>query len=158
MNACNQYQKNQILSASPDQILLMLYDGAVRFTRLAMHGLENDDPAIVHHGVAKTVAIITEFSNSLDHKIGGQISENLDALYSYMIRELICANLNKDPEKLKIVEKLLVDLRSTWAEAIRSQNSMKMVANQRDSKATNDAENKVEDDYVQISRSGSIRK
>jgi flagellar secretion chaperone FliS len=117
MNAYNQYQENQILSASPEKILLMLYDGAIRFTRQAIQGIEEDNLAFLHHGIKKSMAIITEFSNSLDHSIGGDIADNLDALYVFMIRELTLANLHKDIEKLRVVEKLLVDLRATWGEA-----------------------------------------
>jgi flagellar secretion chaperone FliS len=68
------------------------------------------------------MAIITEFSNSLDHTIGGEIAENLDALYDFMIRELTKANLHKDIEKLRVVEKLLVGLRATWGEAVEINN------------------------------------
>jgi flagellar secretion chaperone FliS len=117
MTAYDQYQQNQILSASPEKILLMLYDGAIRFTRQAMYGLEEENLTLFHQGIKKTMAIITEFSNSLDHTIGGEIAENLDALYDFMIRELTKANLHKDIEKLRTVEKLLVDLRATWGEA-----------------------------------------
>ena len=96
----------------------MLYDGAIRFTRQAIYGLEENNLTLFHHGIKKTVAIITEFSNSLDHAIGGEIAEGLDALYNFMIKELTLANLHKDIEKLRVVDKLLVDLRSTWGEAI----------------------------------------
>jgi flagellar secretion chaperone FliS len=117
MNAYSQYQENQILSASPERILLMLYDGAIRFTRQAIFGLEDDNLALFHNGIKKSMAIITEFSNSLNHQIGGEIAENLDALYSFMVRELTLGNLHKDMEKLRVVERLLVDLRATWEEA-----------------------------------------
>ncbi|MBV5318098.1 MAG: flagellar export chaperone FliS [Desulfobulbaceae bacterium] len=118
MNPYSKYQQNQVLSASPEQILLMLFDGAIRFTRQAMLALEEDNIAGFGHGISKSMAIIAEFSNSLDHAIGGEIAENLDALYNFMIRELTQANLHKDIEKLRVVDKLLVDLRSTWGEAI----------------------------------------
>ncbi len=118
MNAYSQYHQNQILSASPEKILLMLYEGAIRFTRQAIYGLEQENLTLFHHGLRKSMAIITEFSNSLDHKIGGEIAENLDALYHFMIRELTYANLHKDIEKLRMVDKLLVDLRATWEEAV----------------------------------------
>jgi flagellar secretion chaperone FliS len=114
----NQYQNNHILTASPEQILLMLYDGAIRFTRQAIHGMEEGNMSSAHHGIKKALAIITEFTNSLDHEIGGEIAENLDALYGFMIRELSLANLQKDTEKLRVVERLLVDLRATWGEAV----------------------------------------
>lgn len=114
----NQYQQNQVGTASPEQILLMLYDGAIRFTRRAISGIEDNRPEMKLSGVAKAMAIIAEFSNSLNHDIGGQIAEDLDALYNFMMRELTSANLNNDIEKLRNVEKLLVDLRQTWGEAV----------------------------------------
>jgi len=114
----NQYQRNQVSTASPEQILLMLYDGAIRFTRRAISGIEENKPELKLSGVSKAMAIIAEFSNSLNHDIGGQIAEDLDALYHFMMRELTSANLKNDVEKLKNVETLLVDLRQTWAEAV----------------------------------------
>jgi flagellar protein FliS len=114
----NQYQQNQISTASPEQILLMLYDGAIRFTRRAISGIEENKPEMKLSGVSKAMAIIAEFSNSLNHEIGGRIAEDLDALYNFMIRELSSATLNNDLEKLKNVEKLLMDLRLTWGEAV----------------------------------------
>ncbi len=114
----NQYQQNQINTASPEQILLMLYDGAIRFTRRAIAGIEEDNPEMKASGISKAMAIIVEFSNSLNHEIGGKIAEDLDALYDFMIRELSSANLKNDIEKLRNVEKLLADLRVTWGEAV----------------------------------------
>jgi flagellar protein FliS len=114
----NQYQQNQVGTASPEQILLMLYDGAIRFTRRAIAGIEEEKPELKLSGVAKAMAIIAEFSNSLNHDIGGQIAEDLDALYNFMMRELTAANLKNDIEKLRNVEKLLMDLRQTWSEAV----------------------------------------
>ena len=114
----NQYQQNQVHTASPEQILLMLYDGAIRFTRRAIAGIEENQPELKSSGISKTMAIISEFSNSLDREIGGHIAEDLDALYEFMLRELISANLQNDVEKLRNVEKLLMDLRQTWGEAV----------------------------------------
>ncbi len=114
----NQYQQNQVSTASPEQILLMLYDGAIRFTRQAIKGIEGSNHALKGYGISKALAIIVEFSNSLDHEIGGQIAEDLDGLYHFMMRELSNANLHNDVEKLANVEKLLMDLRQTWGEAV----------------------------------------
>ncbi len=118
MNPYGKYQENQILSASPEQILLLLYDGAIRFTRQAINALDEGNLEGFYHGISKSMAIITELSNSLNHTIGGEIAEDLDGLYNFMVRELTQANLHKDIEKLRVVEKLLVDLRGTWGEAI----------------------------------------
>jgi flagellar protein FliS len=126
MNPYSHYQQNQILSASPERLLLMLYDGAIRFTCQAIHGLEEENLALTHHGINKALAIISEFAETLDHEIGGEIAENLDALYSFMIRELALANRHRDVDKLRTVEGLLRGLRDTWQEVIEI-NSRKAV-------------------------------
>jgi flagellar protein FliS len=124
MNAYNnqyqqqQYQQNLINTASPEQILLMLYDGAIRFTRQAMMASENGNQAEKLGRISKALAIITEFSNTLNHEIGGQIAADLDGLYQFMIRELNAARKDESGERLKTVEGLLVDLRQTWGEAV----------------------------------------
>ena len=119
MNAyVNQYQNNQILSASPEQILIMLYDGAVRFCRQALIAMDNGEKKVQAEKISKTMAIVSEFANTLDHKMGGAIATDLDALYSFMIRELTYANLKNDRKSLETVEDLLVGLRQTWGEAI----------------------------------------
>ena len=151
MNAYSQYQENQIFSASPEQILLMLYDGAIRFTRQAIYGIEEDNIAIFHHGIKKSMAIITEFSNSLDHTIGGEIAENLDALYNFMIRELTLANLHKDIEKLRVVEKLLMDLRATWAEAVEINNREQIPLDRLTANAKSQSDRVAPERYVPLS-------
>ena len=117
------YQNNQIATASREQILLMLYDGAIRFCKQAKAAIEAKDAATKGTYISKTVAIITEFSNSLDHEIGGDIASNLDALYNFMLAELSKANINNDPGKIDTVCNMLCELRATWAEAIEINNS-----------------------------------
>ncbi len=119
MNAyMNQYQQNQIDTASPEQILIMLYDGAIRFTRQALQAMESGDGKTKMEKISRAMAIVTEFSNTLDRELGGEMADNLDALYHFMIRELTSANLQNDAEKLMVVEGLLSDLRETWMQAI----------------------------------------
>lgn len=118
MNGYNQYQSTQVTTASREQILIMLYDGAIRFVRQAQEGLAGGDRARKIEGIQKAMAIVTEFRNTLDHEVGGEISANLDALYDYMLRELVKANAKSDPKPLQVVEGLLCDLRETWAQAI----------------------------------------
>lgn len=119
MNAyLNQYKNNQVNTASPEQIMLMLYDGAIRFVALAMQGIESGDIEKKNNGIQRATAIIMEFRNTLDHEIGGDIAANLDALYDYMIREMLQANIKKDRQKLQNVHTMLSDLRDTWKEAI----------------------------------------
>jgi len=113
-----QYQQNLIYTATPEQLLLMLYDGAIRFTRQAMMAAENGNQVQKLERISKTLAIIIEFSNTLNHDIGGQIAADLDGLYQFMIRELNAARKDETGEKLKTVERLLVDLRETWGQAV----------------------------------------
>ena len=114
----NQYQQNQVMTASQEQILLMLYDGAIKFCRQAMAASEAGNVGEKLGRISKAFAIITEFSNSLNHEIGGDIAGDLDGLYHFMLRELNAARTDTTGEHLRSVEKLLVDLRLTWGEAV----------------------------------------
>lgn len=124
MNAyVNQYQNNQILSASPEQILILLYDGAIRFCRQALLAMDNGDKKVQAEKISKTMAIVSEFANTLNHEVGGDIAADLDALYGFMTRELTRANLRNDRKALETVEDLLAGLRETWVEAIEINRS-----------------------------------
>jgi flagellar protein FliS len=121
MNAYAQqksYRQNQILTASPEQILIMLYDGAIRFVRQAIEGIENDKPSRKLEGISRAMAIVAELSNTLDREVGGEMAENLDSLYHFMIREMTEARKDNSVPRLKVVDDLLSDLRETWMEAI----------------------------------------
>jgi flagellar secretion chaperone FliS len=151
MNPYSQYQQNQIMSASSEQILLMLYDGAIRFTRRAISGLEENNLTDFRQGIAKSMAIITEFSNSLDHTIGGDIADNLDALYDFMVRELTQANLHKDADKLRVVEKILMDLRATWGEAVEINKQEKVPPDRAISSPRPQIKDALPESYVPLS-------
>ncbi len=119
MNAyVNQYQNNQILNASPEQILILLYDGSIRFCRQAIHAMESGDRKTQAEKISRAMAIVCEFANTLDHEVGGEMAADLDALYGFMVRELTRANIQNDRKALETVEDLLTGLRETWAEAI----------------------------------------
>ncbi len=113
-----QYNQNSIATASPEQILIMLYDGAIRFVRQAIAASEQKDQITKLGRISKVFAIIVEFSNTLNHDIGGEIAADLDGLYQFMLRELDKARGATDEKNLHVVEGLLVDLRATWGEAI----------------------------------------
>jgi flagellar protein FliS len=121
MNAyLNSYQKNQVATASREQILIMLYDGAIRFTRQAIFAIGEGDVSGKVTGIQKAMAIVMEFRNTLDHQIGGDMAANLDALYDYMIRNMLQANMKNEVKPLEEVVGLLTDLRETWMEAIET--------------------------------------
>ena len=113
----NQYLANQIASASPEQLLLMFYDGAIRFTSLAMKAIEaNDIPKRTYY-INKASAIVAELNATLDRSQDAELAENLDALYAYMLNEYMNANRDNDPQPLQVIVKMLKELRETWAEA-----------------------------------------
>jgi len=118
MNAySNHYQTNQVMTASPEQILIMLYDGAIRFVRQAQFAIEDGRQADKAIAIGKAVAIITEFSNTLDYEVGGEIALDLSQLYDFMIRELSAVNARSDAARLEPIEKILLDLREGFAGA-----------------------------------------
>lgn len=118
MNAhMNQYRNTHVETAAPEKILIMLYDGAIRFCRQAMQAMEDGNREVQNEKITRAMAIIGEFATSLDHEIGGEIATNLDALYMFMIRELTRANVEKDRKALETVDDLLSGLRDTWVKA-----------------------------------------
>ena len=117
----NNYLANQVNSASPEQLMLMLYDGAVRFAALAVKAIEENTPDKRSLYINKTYAILSEFAATLDHSQDAQLAENLDALYNYMQQQLMKANLHNDPEPVLEVKNMLADLRQTWAQAIEQE-------------------------------------
>ncbi len=116
--AQEQYNQNAIKTASPEQLLLMLYDGAIRFIRQAIMASEENKQTEMLGRISKAFAIIVAFSDTLNHDIGGDIAADLDGLYQFMLKELHKARTQTDQKSLKVVEGLLVDLRDTWGQAV----------------------------------------
>lgn len=114
----NAYQNMQVTTASPEKILLMLYDGAVRFSKLALDRMDHKDIAGKGNYIGKALAIVSELMNTLDHKIGGEIAQNLESLYLYLIGEFTKANINNDSKALENAIMILSHLRDTWTEAV----------------------------------------
>jgi flagellar protein FliS len=113
-----QYQQTQVSTSSPEKILLMLYDGAINFSRIAMEKAANGDKSERGKYVSKAQAIVAELMNTLDHDVGGAIAERLTQLYMYIIHEYIKANVNNSVTSLENTIRILGMMRDTWAEAI----------------------------------------
>jgi len=124
-----QYQTNQIQTASPEKILIMLYDGAIQFLNKAKKELENKNIQEVHNNILGAQKIMSEFMNTLDMEIGGPTAVNLYNLYEYMHYRLVQANIKKDVTMVDEVLVHLKDLKATWEEAIRIANKEKAVVN-----------------------------
>ena len=112
------YLRNQIESASKEQLLIMFYDGAIRFVTRAENAIKEYNIEQRNYCINKASAVIAELSATLDHEIGGQIASDLEALYDFMNRELIKANIENSLDSLKTVKTLLTDLSETWKQAI----------------------------------------
>jgi flagellar protein FliS len=113
-----------VLAASPNKLIIMLYDGAISACHSAQGFMLKKD--IVNKGamLSKSISIIESgLRLSLDKKAGGDIAESLDALYAYMSKRLMMANIHNNPELIQEVIKLLTDLKGAW-EAIDSLKSM----------------------------------
>lgn len=114
----SQYLATTVNSASREQLMLMLYDGAIRFLALGVQAVEQGSIDKRVYYINKASAIITEFMVTLDYKQNDQLANNLAALYTYMLKQLLKANLKNDQAPLLEVKNLLSDLRNTWAQAI----------------------------------------
>jgi flagellar protein FliS len=115
----NRYKQNKVMLSSPGEILLALYDGAIRFCHQAKTAIEEKDPAVKGQRIGSVMAILTELSATLDHEQAPELCENLSKLYDYLIDRLQKASMNLDLEALDEVTQHLQRLRETWAEAIR---------------------------------------
>ena len=113
-----QYQKSSIETASREQILIMLYDGAIQFLNKAKVAMQNKEIEAIHNNLMGAQNIIQEFINSLDKEVAPQLAENLESLYEYFIRRLIQANMKKQIEPVEEVLKYLKSLKATWEQAI----------------------------------------
>ena len=114
----NPYLKNQIETSSSEQILILLYDGAIKFLNQAKIGIQNKDIELTHNNLIKAQNIISELRDTLDMEIGGELANNLYALYNYFNRRLVQANIKKEIEPVDEVLEHLRGLRDTWKQAI----------------------------------------
>ena len=124
----NVYFQNHVGTASREQLLIMLYDGAILFLRQARQARENGKRITRIEKTGKVVNILTELSNTLDFEHGGEMAVQLDSVYWFMIRELIRSNTQDDPEPLNVAERILVDLRDGWVQAIEQNKPAPRVA------------------------------
>lgn len=116
-NPYNTYKKNQVETATPQQLVAMLYNGALKFLRLAQAGLDEKNLEKAHVNNVKVQDILTELMSTLDMS-QGDVAVHLYQLYDYMQQQLLDANLKKQKEPLAAVEAMLTDLRDTWQQAM----------------------------------------
>lgn len=118
----NQYKQTSIMTASKGQILLMLYEAAIRNVKKAAIAIDQKDLGAKGQAIGKTHDIINELLNTLDFEAGGNIAAELERLYNYIIETLIKANIENSKEKLLTVQKLLETLLEGWRGAVTQVN------------------------------------
>lgn len=112
------YKNQQIMTASPQELTLMLYNGAIRFTSESIIALENNDLNKSHTANLRAQDIVREFIYTLDMQY--EISQNWAALYEYINYRLTQANIKKDKEMLVEARGLLTELRDAWHQAMKA--------------------------------------
>lgn len=108
------YRDAAVMTASPEQLVVMLYDGAIRFLRQAEHALGEGAYLHSHEKLGRAEAIIDELVATLNME-AGEIAVRLQSIYLYCKRALIESRLQRSPEKIREVVALLEDLRDAWA-------------------------------------------
>ncbi|MDX9916867.1 MAG: flagellar export chaperone FliS [Gudongella sp.] len=115
-NAYSEYKNNEIMSASKNKLVLMLYDGAIKFLKLSEIAIRENRIEKANLNITKAQDIISEFMATLNFDEGGVIADNLYQLYEYMHHTLVRANIEKDVSKVTEVRGYLEELRETWAQ------------------------------------------
>lgn len=111
------YAKNKILTASPAELTLMLYEGAIKFCNIAIVGIEENDIEKAHNNIRKVENIIMEFQATLDHKY--EVAKDFENVYNYLMECLVEANVKKDKDILEEVLRHLRTMRDTWKEVMQ---------------------------------------
>ena len=124
-NPWNSYRQVATQTASPGQLVIMLYDGAIRFLERALTGFGKEDPAelnqMVNNNIIRAQQIINELNSSLNMDQGGEVSTNLRDLYVYFDRRLMESNMRKEEAGIHEVIARLTVLREAWATIVTGQ-------------------------------------
>ncbi|MCI9341574.1 MAG: flagellar export chaperone FliS [Lachnospiraceae bacterium] len=116
-NKYEQYNNNKIMTASPAELTLMLYEGAIKFCNIAIMGIEQKDISKAHTNIVKTEKIVDYLRATLNMKY--PVAQEFENIYVYLGRRLVEANLKKDKEILEEVCEHLRSVRDTWKEVMR---------------------------------------
>lgn len=118
-NAYNTYKSNSVNYASKEQLLLMLLDGAVKFSKIGRQAIIDKDIKKSHENIVKTQDIFYELIASLDVNKGGQWAQSMISIYDFIVRRLMDANIKKDINIMNEVIPLIEEVRDTWNEAYK---------------------------------------
>jgi flagellar protein FliS len=124
-NAYNAYRNNSINYASKEQLLLMLLDGAVKFSKIGKQAIIDKDIKKAHENIVKTQNIFYELMASLDVSKAGNWGQSLMRVYDFIIRRLIDANMKKDASIMDEVIPLIENVKDTWEQAYKISKTQK---------------------------------
>lgn len=122
VNPYAQYQNSKILTASPAELTLMLYDGAIKFGNIAISAMNENDVQKAHTNIIKVQKIIEEFRSTLDFKY--PVAQDFDNVYRYLLQRLFQANVKKDPAIMEEVVGHLRTMRETWVEVMKKSKGL----------------------------------
>jgi flagellar secretion chaperone FliS len=114
------YRDSSVLTAPPERLVVMLYDGAHRFLFQAAHAMRSGDVSAMNDRMQRAEAIIAELRGTLNFDQGGEIAGRLESIYTFCQRHLLEARIKRDPQRIEQVMKLLAELRDAW-EQVASQ-------------------------------------
>jgi flagellar protein FliS len=117
------YRETQIQTASGLELVVLLYNGAIKFLKQAAQAIQEKQVVPAHNALIRAQDIISELRVTLNHDAGGEIARALDQLYEYMNRRLMEANLHKELAPVQEVTQMLEELRDTWQEIGRRQQT-----------------------------------
>lgn len=117
-NPYQAYQQNSVSTATPGELTLMLYNGALKFMRLAKKGMEEKNLELKNTNLIKAQKIVQELMVTLNPNL--EVSKSMLSMYDYMNRRLIEANINNDSEIIEEVEALMTEFRDTWKQVIQT--------------------------------------
>lgn len=121
----NVYKNQQIMSAAPEQLTLLLYNGALRFLNESILAMEQGDLPRSHNANLRVQNIVREFVRTLDMRY--ELSQNWAQLYEFIEYSLIQGNIKKDISKLKEAKTILQEMRDTWEEAMKQAHTAQVV-------------------------------
>jgi len=112
-----QYQHNAVQSANPGDLVIMLFDGLIKYLKIAINAIEENDISNSNNALVRSQDIIDYLNNTLDMQF--ELSRNLSSLYDFMKGQLISANIKKETELVEEVLGLAAEMRDTWRQALQ---------------------------------------
>ena len=117
-----QYNNNKVLTASPAELTLLLYEGAIKFCNIAIIGVEQKDIEKTHNNLKKAEAIIEELRSTLNHKY--PVAKDFEEVYKYIYNLLITANITKNTEDIEAALVEIREMRDTWKQVMQKTKSV----------------------------------